>query len=34
MTRSTEKVPALRQLGAEQVVCDVFDVDRLGEAVT
>jgi UDP-glucose 4-epimerase len=34
MTRSKAKVPALREVGAEPVVCDVFDVDRLGEVVT
>jgi uncharacterized protein YbjT (DUF2867 family) len=33
MTRSPDKVPRLRQLGAEPVVCDVFDVEALIEAV-
>ena len=34
MTRSTRKVPQLRALGAEPVVCDVFDPDALARAVT
>ncbi len=33
ITRSSDKVAALRQLGAEAVVCDVFDRDRLMRAV-
>jgi nucleoside-diphosphate-sugar epimerase len=33
MTRSPEKADFLRDLGAEPVVCDVFDADRLDEAV-
>jgi UDP-glucose 4-epimerase len=33
MTRSPDKVVALRELGAEPVVCDVFDPARLTEAV-
>ena len=33
MTRSAEKVEALRELGAEPVVCDVFDAGALAEAV-
>jgi nucleoside-diphosphate-sugar epimerase len=33
MTRSAEKVQALRQLGAEPVVCDVFDASGLTESV-
>ena len=34
MTRSAEKVETLRELGAEPVVCDVFDRAALVEAVT
>ena len=34
MTRSPEKVERLRALGAEPVVCDVYDVAALREAVT
>jgi uncharacterized protein YbjT (DUF2867 family) len=33
MTRSPEKVEALRELGAQPVVCDVFDAAALAEAV-
>lgn len=33
MTRSSEKVQALRELGAEPVVCDVFDASGLAERV-
>jgi UDP-glucose 4-epimerase len=33
MTRSRDKVAQLRTLGAEPVVCDVFDTDSLAEAV-
>ena len=33
MTRSPEKAERLRRLGGEPVVCDVFDADRLTEAV-
>jgi nucleoside-diphosphate-sugar epimerase len=33
MTRSPDKVQALRELGAEPVVCDVFDAGGLSEAV-
>jgi nucleoside-diphosphate-sugar epimerase len=33
MTRSPQKVEALRELGAEPVVCDVFDASALTEAV-
>jgi nucleoside-diphosphate-sugar epimerase len=33
MTRSPQKAEALRALGAEPVVCDVFDAAALGEAV-
>lgn len=33
MTRSPEKADRLRELGADPVVCDVYDVDALGEAV-
>lgn len=33
MTRSPQKVPMLRDLGAEPVVCDVFDAAALREAV-
>ncbi|MBV8990344.1 MAG: hypothetical protein JO372_17475 [Solirubrobacterales bacterium] len=33
MTRSPGKVHALRELGAEPVVCDVFDRQALIEAV-
>ena len=34
MTRSAEKIDLLRALGAEPVVCNVFDALRLTEAVT
>ena len=34
MTRSRAKVAQLRALGAEPVVCDVFDADALTRAVT
>lgn len=34
MTRSPGKESMLRELGAEPVVCDVFDADALGKAVT
>jgi nucleoside-diphosphate-sugar epimerase len=33
MTRSSAKVEHLQRLGGEPVVCDVFDLDRLVEAV-
>jgi UDP-glucose 4-epimerase len=33
MTRSPAKAEQLRRLGGEPVVCDVFDADRLAEAV-
>ena len=33
MTRSAEKAEGLRELGAEPVVCDVFDADGLTEVV-
>jgi uncharacterized protein YbjT (DUF2867 family) len=33
MTRSPEKAEGLRRLGAEPVVCDVFDADALCKAV-
>jgi uncharacterized protein YbjT (DUF2867 family) len=33
MTRSAEKADALRELGAEPVVCDVYDPPRLNDAV-
>jgi hypothetical protein len=33
MTRSPEKADRLRSLGAEPIVCDVFDADALSEAV-
>jgi nucleoside-diphosphate-sugar epimerase len=33
MTRSAEKADGLRELGAEPVVCDVYDPPRLTEAV-
>jgi nucleoside-diphosphate-sugar epimerase len=33
MTRSPEKADGLRALGAEPVVCDVFDADALRDAV-
>lgn len=33
MTRSPEKADRLRELGAEPVVCDVFDADALQDAV-
>ena len=34
MTRSSGKTDMLRELGAEPVVCDVYDADALSEAVT
>src|SRR3954471_12333191 len=34
MTRSPAKLDLLRELGAEPVRCDVFDVDALGAAVS
>jgi nucleoside-diphosphate-sugar epimerase len=34
MTRSSDKADTLRQLGAEPVVCDVYDEARLNETVT
>ena len=34
MTRSPQKAHMLHELGAESVVCDVFDVDALTGAVT
>jgi len=34
MTRSPEKADMVRELGAEPVVCDVYDAARLTEAVT
>lgn len=34
MTRTQEKAEALRELGAEPVVCDVYDAARLTGAVT
>ena len=34
MTRSPGKTAALRELGAEPVVCDVFDAGALAQAVT
>ncbi|MGD8193176.1 NAD-dependent epimerase/dehydratase family protein [Herbiconiux sp. P18] len=34
MTRSIERAPLLRGLGAEPVVCDVYDAEALGAAVT
>ena len=34
MTRSKEKLGGLRELGAEPVLCDVFDAGRLGTVVT
>jgi uncharacterized protein YbjT (DUF2867 family) len=34
MTRSPGKAQALRRLGAEPLVCDVFDADALRDAVT
>lgn len=34
MTRTPAKAERLRQLGGEPVVCDVFDAERLTEAVT
>jgi len=34
MTRSASNVAALRALGAEPVVCDVFDSERVRDAVT
>ena len=33
MTRSAQRIDALRALGAEPVVCNVFDADRLRSAV-
>ena len=34
MTRSPDKTPLLRELGAQPVVCDVFDADALIRAVS
>lgn len=34
MTRSTEKVDMLRELGAEPVACDVYEADELASVVT
>jgi nucleoside-diphosphate-sugar epimerase len=34
MTRSENKAATLRDLGAEPVICDVYDADALTEAVT
>jgi nucleoside-diphosphate-sugar epimerase len=34
MTRSPDKAPSLRGLGAEPVVCDVFDADAISDAVS
>jgi uncharacterized protein YbjT (DUF2867 family) len=34
MTRSRDKTEMLRELGAEPVVCDVYDLDALSEQVT
>ena len=34
MTRSPDKAGLLRELGAEPVVCDVFDADALTQAMT
>jgi nucleoside-diphosphate-sugar epimerase len=34
MTRSPDKAGLLRELGAEPVVCDVFDADALARAMT
>jgi nucleoside-diphosphate-sugar epimerase len=34
MTRSAEKAEGLRALGAEPVVCDVYDLDALTETMT
>jgi nucleoside-diphosphate-sugar epimerase len=34
MTRSPAKAQAIRRLGAEPLVCDVFDADALRDAVT
>jgi nucleoside-diphosphate-sugar epimerase len=34
MTRSPQKAHMLNELGAQSVVCDVFDVDALTQAVT
>src|ERR1700719_372396 len=33
MTRSPDKAGMLRDLGAEPVICDVFDAEALAEAV-
>ena len=33
MTRSQEKADGLRSIGADPVVCDVYDADGLREAV-
>lgn len=33
MTRSVDKIPALRELGADPVLCDVYDADALKRAV-
>src|SRR5581483_451029 len=34
MTRTPEKIALLRELGAEPVVCDVYDAERLTDAVS
>jgi nucleoside-diphosphate-sugar epimerase len=34
MTRSPEKADMIRRLGAEPVVCDVYDERRLGESIS
>jgi uncharacterized protein YbjT (DUF2867 family) len=34
MTRSPEKTERLRAFGAEPVVCDVFDPERLAQAIS
>ena len=34
MTRSSGKTGMLRELGAQAVICDVYDADRLAEEVT
>jgi hypothetical protein len=34
MTRSPDKADRVRSLGAEPVICDVYDAERLGAAVT
>src|SRR4051794_5487385 len=33
MTRSVEKAPAIEAMGAQAAVTDVFDAERLGQAV-